>query len=142
MKEKKQEQHWGILTLLWVPEVFLFLVTAAELFALLTVLLDWPERVLWACILTVAWAGVQAVLLLFVFAGLVREALAPVGLLVTALARSFLSSLIFFACGALAVIGVGQKAKTAFGIAAVAMLLNAAGVFVARRRAGGKRDPA
>lgn len=140
MTEKKQQKQGGVLVLLWVPELFLFLVTAAELAALLTVLLDWPERVLWGCILTVAWAGVQAVMLFWAFTGLEREMPVPLGVLVMSLMRSFLSSLLCFACAALVVLREGRNGKLAFGIAAAAMLLNAAGVFVTQRRAGRKRN--
>lgn len=130
MEENKRKKKRQLGPLTWVPEGFLFVVLLAELAALLTAALNWTQRVIWAAIVSVLWAGVQAVLVAFA----VKEEPVSVAQVVTAIFRSVVSTALLFGVAVLTVQSPTLTNKLAFGTAAAAMALNLADVELLRRR--------
>ncbi|MCD8050377.1 MAG: hypothetical protein LUE89_01700 [Clostridiales bacterium] len=130
MNENKQEKKRQLGPLTWVPEGFLFVVLLAELAALLTVALNWTQRVIWAAIVAILWAGVQAILIALAVKG------EPVSIaqVVTAIFRSVVATALMFAVAVLTVRSPTLTNKLAFGTAAAAMALNLADLELLRRR--------
>ncbi|MCD7928893.1 MAG: hypothetical protein LUF86_01890 [Clostridiales bacterium] len=130
MDENEHEKKRQLGPLIWVPEWFLFVVLLAELAALLTAALNWTQRVIWAAIVAILWAGMQAVLIAFAVKG------EPVSIaqVVTAIFRSVVSTALMFGVALLTVRSPTLTNKLAFGTAAAAMALNLAYLELLRRR--------
>ncbi|MCD8007925.1 MAG: hypothetical protein LUF68_03145 [Clostridiales bacterium] len=130
MDKNKQEKNRPMGPLTWVPECFLFVVLLAELAALLTAALNWPQRVIWAAIVAILWAGVQAI----VIALAVKGEPVSIAQVVTAIFRSVVSTVLMFGVALLTVRSPTLTNKLAFGTAAAAMALNLAYLELLRRR--------
>lgn len=130
MDENSQEKKRLLGPLTWVPEWFLFVVLLAEVAALLTAALNWTQRVIWAAIVAILWAGMQAVFIAFA----VREEPVPAAQVVTAIFRSVVSTALMFGVALLTVQSPTLTNKLAFGTAAAAMALNLAYLELLRRR--------
>ncbi|MCD8334695.1 MAG: hypothetical protein LUC35_05005 [Clostridiales bacterium] len=130
MDENEQEKKRLLGPLTWVPEGFLLVVLLAELAALLTVALNWTQRVVWAAIVAILWAGVQGVLIAFA----VKGEPVSVAQVVTAIFRSVVSTALMFAVAVLTVQNPTLTNKLAFGTSAAAMALNLLDLELLRRR--------